>query len=348
MSDSVKKDFGKTQTEEEGIQKAIKKAQSKDLSILRLLGAIGLFLIIVGIFFAITDSFGVSFATIGIGCFLFLLALMSYLTYCLIPPEKGERRKSLLILDRKELRRSLALSFTVLFILLIAFYFLTADGFTTQPLDANTTTLAVGKLTALSQIITAFATIYVVIIGFYFGSRIYEKIKEIKDAEETLKFQYIMDEIRVDDFEKKMKVLRGLKTKPQLEVKAIKKEHKITIKHKGGDTIGLKDAKVVIEMNEKKIWIDPVAHAGGKDDFKEGEKMEINMGKEINNDDYPIKLVDKEGTPADIGSKKKDICNCIADEDWTQGGNFEVTVIFTDTTGEIISVNEKSTINGSS
>jgi NADH:ubiquinone oxidoreductase subunit 5 (subunit L)/multisubunit Na+/H+ antiporter MnhA subunit len=216
----------KTQTEVEWIQMTITKGTKKYLVILVVLGGFGLFLIGSGINFMLKDLLGFSFATIGIGCFLFLLALMSYLTYCLIPPVKEERRKSLLILDRKEIRRSLALSFTVLFILLIAFYFLTAESFAPQSPDANTTTLAVGKLTGLSQIITAFATIYVVIIGFYFGSRIYEKIKEIKNAEETLKFHYIMDEIEVADFREKMKVLRGLKTKLQLEVKAIKRSIK--------------------------------------------------------------------------------------------------------------------------
>ncbi len=68
----------------------------------------------------------------------------------------------------------------------------------------------------------------------------------------------------------------------------------------------------------------------------------------MGDEDYPIKLIDKEGKTVDIGSKKKDICNCITDADWTRCGIVEVTVIFRDTTGEIISVNEKSPINGSS
>jgi hypothetical protein len=104
---------------------------------------------------------------------------------------------------------------------------------------------------------------------------------------------------------------------------------------------------VIIEMNKKKTWIDPVAHAGKRDDFKEGEKMEIDMGDEIQDDDYPIKVVNKE-TTKDTGIERKSFCNCITNEDWTMDGNVEVTVIFTDTTGEIISVNEKSPINGSS
>jgi uncharacterized membrane protein len=326
----------------------ITEALFKDLRILKLLGGSGIILIIFGIYFAIVSRLGVSFATIGIGCFLFSLALMSFLTYCSIPQDlKKVRRKSLLILDRKEIRRSLALSFTILFILLIAFYFLTAEGDLPTPLNANTTKLEGEKLTGLSQIITEFALIYVVIIGFYFGSRVYEKIKEIKNAEETLKFQYIMGEIEGRDFSKKMGVLRGLKTKPQLEIKAIRSEKKITIEHKGGDAIDLKDAKVIIEMNKKKTWIDPVAHAGGKDDFKEGEKMEIDMGDEIKVNVFPIKVVDNE-TTTDTGIKSEDFCNCITNDDWIKGGNVEITVIFRDTTGEIISVNEKCPINGSS
>jgi hypothetical protein len=323
-----------------------------ELASLLLLGAIGLALIINGINLAIEDNFGVSFASIGIGCFLFSLALMSYLTYCSIQDDEKRRRRSLLILDRKEIRRSLALSFTILFILLIAFYFLEAERVVNsafnslQTLDENRTKLAVERLTSLSNVITAFTTIYVVIIGFYFGSRVYEKIKEIKNAEETLKIRYIMDDIEVNEFHAKMKVLRGLKTTPLLEIKAIKGGHKITIEHKGGDAIDLKNAKVTIEMNKKKTWIDPVAHAGKKDVFKEGEKMEIDMGDEIQDDDYPIKVANKE-TTKDTGIKMKSFCNCITDGDWTPGGNVEITVIFTDTTGEIISVNEKSTINGS-
>jgi hypothetical protein len=355
----VKKENGKLniykQTRVEWFLMWITKALFKDLRILILLGAFGLLLIIVGIAFAIVGRFGVSFATIGIGCFLFSLALMSYLTCCSIPQDdEKRRRRSLLLLDRKEIRRSLAISFTILFILLIAFYFMEAERVVNyainplQPLDENRTKLAVEGLASLSNVITAFATIYVVIIGFYFGSRVYEKIKEIKNAEETLKIRYIMDDIEFDEFKTKTKVLKGLKTKPLLEIKAIKRGHKITIEHKGGDAIDLKNAKIKIEVNEKKAWIDFAAHACKKDVFEEEEKMEIDMDEIIKDgDDYEIKVIDKNGKPAVTGITRGSICNCITEVDLKNAGNNKVTVVFTDPTGEIINKKQEITIEGS-
>lgn len=335
--------------------KSTNKDHPLELASLWLLGAIGLALIIKGIVLAIEDNFGVSFATIGIGCFLFSLALMSYLTCCSIPQDdEKRRRRSLLLLDRKEIRRSLAISFTILFILLIAFYFMEAERVVNyainplQPLDENRTKLAVEGLASLSNVITAFATIYVVIIGFYFGSRVYEKIKEIKNAEETLKIRYIMDDIEFDEFKTKTEVLKGLKTKPLLEIKAIKKGHKITIEHKGGDAIDLKNAKIKIEVNEKKAWIDFVAHACKKDVFEEEEKMEIDMDEIIKDgDDYEIKVIDKNGKPAVTGITRGSICNCITEVDLKNAGNNKVTVVFTDPTGEIINKKQEITIEGS-
>ena len=212
------------------------------------------------------------------------------------------------MLDRKEIRRSIAISFTILYILLISFYFrevesvthvisavnssvnetvlnVTANSSFTTITILNETTNLTGNgltgegLTHLSSVITAFTTVYLVIIGFYFGSRVYEKIKEIKDAEEALKIQYIMDEIEEDVFNKKMKKLRG-RINSQLRINATEGPNEITIEHRGGDDIDLKDTMIVIKMNEKETKINPVARATNM--FKVTHKMVIDMGETTN------------------------------------------------------------------
>ena len=191
--------------------------------------------------------FGAFLLFIGLSTFAFSLILMSFFTYFSIPAEEGEKRiKSLIKLDRKEIRRSIAISFTILYISMISFYFQEAETVAKSLVEASktapmNTTLAAQGLTHLSSVITAFTTVYVLIIGFYFGSRVYEKIQEIKNAEEALKIQYIMGEIGSDVFKKKMGVLKGTSPNSQLEQKS--DEKKITIEHKGGIDIIQKDNK---------------------------------------------------------------------------------------------------------
>ena len=96
-------------------------------------------------------------------------------------------------------------------------------------------------LTHLSEIIATFTTVYIVIIGFYFGSRVYEKIKETKDAEETLKIRYVLDEIDETDFNTKMGVLKGIP--PNSQPEQTSDEKKITVEHKGSIDIIPKDDK---------------------------------------------------------------------------------------------------------
>jgi hypothetical protein len=59
----------------------------------------------------------------GITCFLSSLAVMSFLTYLSIHPDERHKRRKSFILDRKEIRRSIAITFTILYILLLTFYF---------------------------------------------------------------------------------------------------------------------------------------------------------------------------------------------------------------------------------
>jgi len=217
------------------------------------------------------NRFGSSLLCIGIGSFLLSLIIMSLFTYYSIPAkEAAKRTKSLLKLDKKEIRRSITISFTILYIFMISFYFRELESATHVATTVNsivnetvlnvtanssfTTTTILNKtidltgnaltgegLTHLSSVIKGFTTVYLVIIGFYFGSRVYEKIKEIKDAEEVLKIQYIMDEISEKEFKDKMEVLKGTSPSPQLEPESDVK--KMTIEHKGGIDIIQKDNK---------------------------------------------------------------------------------------------------------
>jgi uncharacterized membrane protein len=225
---------------------------------------------------------------------------MSLLTYLSIHPDERHKRRKSFILDRKE----------ILYILLLTFYFrevesatqatsalktfvnetvinVTANSsFTTITIINNTTNLTGNGLTGegLTQhnsLISAFTALYAVIIGFYFGSRAYEKIKELKDAEEVLKIQYITDEIGKDEFREKRGVLRGLKPNAQLVLlkPIISTEKKITIKHNGGDAIYLKDIEVVIKECGKKTPLDLAQYVSNEAYFKVTEVMVIDMKK---------------------------------------------------------------------
>ena len=305
------------------------------------------------------DRFGASLLKIGIGSFILSLILMCFFTYFSIPAKEAEKRiKSLIKLDRKEIRRSIAISFTILYILMISFYFhevesatnvtsavnyfvnetvinVTANSsFTTTTILNKTTNLTGNALTGeglthLKGVIDAFTTVYIIIIGFYFGSRVYEKIKEIKNAEDALKIQYIMDEIDSAEFNKKTKELRG-RINSQLRINATESPKEITIEHRGGDDIDLKDTKIVIKMNEKQIKIDPVACASNM--FKVTHKMVIYMEKTTTQDAITVTdiIVNNKST----GVKKEYISNGITE--WKKGKKVEVDVVYKPTK-EIIS-----------
>lgn len=175
---------------------------------------IGIALVGVGIIYMqFTEDYYLSFFTIGVGSFILSLMVMSYLTELSL--SEGDRRKSI-ILDRKEIRRSIAISLTILYILLISLYLrevasvLPPTDNVTNVLTTNGTTSLINTgLTTFKDVIVAFTGVYTVIISFYFGSRIYEKIKEIKNAEELLKIQFLLGDINSKDFRRKMNELRG-------------------------------------------------------------------------------------------------------------------------------------------
>lgn len=333
-----------------------------------LLGVIILGLcIVVGTLIPISLLFNLPFSTlfliVGIISFLFSLAVMSLLTYLSIHPDERHKRRKSFILDRKEIRRSIAITFTILYILLLTFYFrevesatqatsalktfvnetvinVTANSsFTTITIINNTTNLTGNGLTSegLTQhnsLMSAFTALYAVIIGFYFGSRAYEKIKELKDAEEVLKIQYITDEIGKDEFREKRGVLRGLKPNAQLVLlkPIISTEKKITIKHNGGDAIYLKDIMVIIKVKKQKTKFGLAPSDSKKDDFTVTEEMVIDMekGKET---------ITVEG----IAIKKNDISDDGVAKVWNLNEEVEVNVVYKPT-NEIISPMEKETI----
>lgn len=255
-------------------------------------------------------SFSTLFCIAGIISFLLSLAVMSILTTLSIHPDEKHKRRKSFILDRKEIRRSIAITFTILYILLLTFYFREVESaaqatsvlktfvnetvtnetanssFTTITIINKTTNLTGNNLTGAgltqhNSLMSAFTALYTVIIGFYFGSRAYEKIKELKDAEEVLKLQYIMDEIDSDVFKKKLVVLRGLKPNAQLEIiePITSEKKKITIKHKGGDAIYLKDIMVIIKVSGKKCGkkIDLAQYVSSEAYFKVTDVMVIDL-----------------------------------------------------------------------
>jgi hypothetical protein len=307
--------------------------------------------------------FSTLFFIVGIISFLFSLIVISILTYLSIHPDESHKRRKSFILDRKEIRRSIAITFTILYILLLTFYFreveyatyatsavktfmnetvinVTANSsYSTITIINNTTNLTGNGLTGegLTQhnsLISAFTALYAVIIGFYFGSRAYEKIKELKDADEVLKIQYIMDEIGKDEFTEKRGVLRGLKPNAQLVLlkPIISTEKKITIKHNGGDAIYLKDIMVIIKVKKLKTKFGLAPSDSEKDDFKVTEEMVIDMetGKET---------ITVDG----IDIKKNDLSDDGVAEVWNLNEEVEVNVVYKPT-NEIISPMEKETI----
>ena len=309
-------------------------------------------------------SFYVSFATTGIVIFLLSLAIMSGLTYYSILPDPtgGNRRKSL-ILDKKEIRRSIAITFTILYILLISIYIHKIESatpaistvysfvnetvinktanfsFSTVTILNETTNLTGNDLrgeglTHLSSLITAFTTLYAIIIAFYFGSRVYEKIKEIKDAEDALKIQYIMDEIDKDEFRFKSGVLRGIKPNSELELSGslVSTEKKVTIKHTGGDAICLKEIWVIIKVDKVKTKFGLATSDSKNDYFNVTEEMVINLEKGKVTVES-IKIVIEEDTISADGVAKA----------WVLDKEVEVTVVYKQT-NEIISPMGKETI----
>ncbi len=122
-------------------------------------------------------------------------------------------------LSKGEVRKSIVISLTVVYIILLSlsFYQTTYEPTTinvtsnTSMITTNLTTFNVTSETvpvqAIGNFIQNFLYVYIVIIGFYFGSRLSERIKMFKelkevDALDIAKRRYAMGDIDYDTFEK--------------------------------------------------------------------------------------------------------------------------------------------------
>jgi hypothetical protein len=97
-------------------------------------------------------------------------------------------------LDHGQVRKAIAISFTVVYIIMLAFYFggaysqlinlnLTAQNNSMQVIN---TTSGETPISAVTNIYNNFLYIYVIIIGFYFGSRALEGFSEAKKTKAEL------------------------------------------------------------------------------------------------------------------------------------------------------------------
>lgn len=122
-------------------------------------------------------------------------------------------------LSKGEVRKSIVISLTVVYIILLSLSFYQTYTYepainvtsNTSMITTNLTTFNVTSETvpvqAIGNFIQNFLYVYIVIIGFYFGSRLGERIKmfkELKDMEplDIAKRRYAMGDIDYDTFEK--------------------------------------------------------------------------------------------------------------------------------------------------
>lgn len=240
-------------------------------------------------------------------------------------------------LSRGEVRKSIVISFTVVYIILLSLSFDKTTHLATN-VTSNITALNVTAQTvpiqAIGNFTQNFLYVYIVIIGFYFGSRLGERIKtftELKDLDplDIAKKRYAMGDIDFDAFKK----IRTDLAKPISQLKVIKAtENEIRIKHEKGDDIDLKDVRMIIKANKKKTKIDPVAVSTGKKDvFEVTDEMVIHMKQVITPGKDAIE-VDSKST----GVESNHISDGITDNEWKKNKDFEVIVIYK-RIGEIIS-----------
>lgn len=174
----------------------------------------------------------------------------------------------------------------------------------------NATTQAI-PIEAIGNFTQNFLYVYIIIIGFYFGSRLCEHFKvfqALKDVDplDIAKKRYAMGDIDSTTFNG---IKRDLSAEPQLKLLEANKDI-IKIKHEGGEAIDLKKATLIIQAKDKKITIDPVAQAGKKDVFKADDVMEIENGG-------PIKIG---GEPTGGAVPPSDR--------WEENGTVEVSLIY--------------------
>jgi len=234
-------------------------------------------------------------------------------------------------LSRGEVRKSIVISLTVVYIMLLSLSFDKTTHLATN-VTSNITALNITAQTvpiqAIGNFTQNFLYVYTVIIGFYFGSRLVERIKTftwLKDVDplDIAKKRYAMGDIDFDTF-KKIKI--GLVIKPIVQLKIIKATvDEIRIKHEEGNNIYLKDVRMIIEANKKKTKIDPVACAGTskKDVFEATDEVVINMEKVIKQEKDAIEI-DGESICVEIRA----ISGGITNKEWKKDEDFEVIVIY--------------------
>ena len=187
---------------------------------------------------------------------------------------------------------------------------------------------------AIGNFIHNFLYVYIIIIGFYFGSRMAEKIGVLKqlgvNSLEIAQARYAMGDIDDETFKK---IQIKLVTAPilRLKISATSDPKKITIKHERGNDIDLKNIRMIIKMNGKKTKVDTVARAGKEDVFEVTDNMVVHMEKIITPADDAITVNDNP-----TGVKKKDISVGIKEEEWKKDKEVEVTLVYKPL-GEIIS-----------
>lgn len=261
-------------------------------------------------------------------------------------------------LSKGEVRKSIVISFTVVYIILLVQSFVKTAELATNNATNNATinaitnaitnaaanatnatnvtnnTFVIPSLNATTQAIPIeaignftqnFLYVYIIIIGFYFGSRLCEHFKvfeALKDVDplDIAKKRYAMGDIDSTTF-------NGIKNdfgaEPVLKILDANKDI-IKIKHKVGEAIDLKKATMIIKAKDTKITIEPVAQADKKDVFKADEVMEINMTKVISQEKKDAITIGGEST----GVTKDDIH--VADQE----GGSEVVEVLLFYTGE--------------
>ena len=146
---------------------------------------------------------------------IFMLGILSFIIPLLLSLKCDLGTK----LSKGEVRKSIVISLTVMYIILLSLSFAgTADMPATNVTyynrtiidsTSNTTTFensTFKTIPATVNIIQNFLYVYVVIIGFYFGSRLGERIKMLKELKnlkplDILQKRYAMGEIDSDTFD---------------------------------------------------------------------------------------------------------------------------------------------------
>ena len=119
-------------------------------------------------------------------------------------------------LSKGEVRKSIVISLTVVYIILLSLSFDKTTHMATTNVTSNITALNITAQTipiqAIGNFTQNFLYVYIVLIGFYFGSRLAEHVKMLKELKglaplDIVKTRYAMGEIDSDTFNKMKKEL---------------------------------------------------------------------------------------------------------------------------------------------